>query len=171
MLHKVIPDLHKKYIKRTLKEALVQGIRVFLCHLTATVSKQGIKVGDNKTRGKVYISTRTIKHTYDKRPAVEYDSLIENLHTIVKYPDYIYKNKPVKRGDFCFIKSLSNELYFCCVEQHSRENTDEFSVVTFYKVPKEKYLKNYELLWDWKDDKTLHRSAFDAGDQPTNTPQ
>ena len=85
---KIVPILHQKYVANTTKGALVQDISAFLCNLTYTVSK-GVGL---QNCHKVYISTRALKHSYDKRPAFEYDLIINEIHKIVKYPNKIYKN-------------------------------------------------------------------------------
>lgn len=161
---RVVPELDKKYIRGTEKGAIVQDVRMFLCHLTKTVSKRGLGINQNKTR--VYVSTRVLKHVYDKRSAEEYDFLINHIHTVTKYPDFIYKNKPGKRGDFCFVKAIKNKNYFCCIENVDDETSKALEIVTFYRVQKEKYLENYKLLWGWRDDRLPHRSTFDSGQRP-----
>jgi hypothetical protein len=102
---------------------------------------------------KVYINTRVIKHIYDKRPAEEFDYCVENAVATVKYPDKIYKNKGGKRGSYCFVKEVKN--CKCLVSVESVETPDDgqpphFVVVTFFRVD-DAYLKDYELLWEWKD--------------------
>ena len=93
-----------------------------------------------------------MKHVYDKRPAQEYDLLIENLQSIVKFPDRIYKNKNGKRGGYVFVKNIKNVLCLCSIEIAQRENDDSrCEVVTFFTV-EEDYLAGYELLWEWKGD-------------------
>ena len=42
------------------------------------------------------------KYLYDKKPAEEFDFIIDNLHQIVIYPDNIYKNKRPQTGRFLF---------------------------------------------------------------------
>jgi hypothetical protein len=91
----MIIGLHKKYIKGSEKNAIVQIVQAFMCNLTAAVVK-GISCPSNK----VYISTRVLKHVYDKRPAEEFDFLIENLHLIIKFPDLIFKNKSASVVNF-----------------------------------------------------------------------
>ncbi|MCD6233322.1 hypothetical protein J7J81_03030 [bacterium] len=136
----------------------------FLCNLTYTVTKQ---VGLQEYY-KVYINTKVLKHYYDKRPTFEYDLIINNLHKIVRYPDKIYRNKENKRGDYCFVKIIKNEKCLCVVEKGNRR----LEVVTFYRIPKEKYLNSFSLVWSWRDDKVPHRSMLDSGEsRPTNAPQ
>ena len=50
-------------------------------------------VGIDLSCNKVYLNTRVLKHLYDKRPAEEFDLMIETLIDVVKYPNKIYKNK------------------------------------------------------------------------------
>ncbi len=160
-----ISYLCKKYIKGTEKKAIVQLVRVFLCGLTNAVLG-GISFPSNR----VYINTRVVKHVYDKKPAEEFDFLVNNTHLIVKYPDKIYKNRDGKRGEYCFVKDIKNQKYFCSIEIIQKGNSPQLEVVTFYRI-EEDYLKNYELLWEWKGG-NLHRSAFDAElPQPNSTPQ
>ena len=113
MVNGPIPELHKKYIKGTEKNAIIQLIQAFLCNLTVAVTA-GIK----SSCSKVYINTRVIKHAYDKRPAQEFDFLVLNVHLVVKYPDKVYKNKEGKRGEYCFVKEIKNQKYICILENN-----------------------------------------------------
>jgi hypothetical protein len=161
----MIIGLHKKYIKGSEKNAIVQIVQAFMCNLTAAVVN-GISCPSNK----VYISTRVLKHVYDKRPAEEFDFLIENLHLIIKFPDLIFKNKSGKRGEFCFVKEIKGKKYLCSIEIINKVDIVQCEIATFFRVDSD-YLKNYELLWEWKGG-GLHRSAFDADiTQPNSTLQ
>lgn len=140
----VIPALHKNYVKGTLKDAIVQFVEVFVCHLTVAVVK-----GIGSSCNKVYINSRVLKHMYDKRPAVEYDFLVEHAVLIIKYPEQVYKNKGGKRGSFVFVKKIGNDKYMCSLETVEKESTTFCEVVTFFKIT-DSYLKTYELLWEWK---------------------
>ncbi|MDB4983965.1 MAG: hypothetical protein JWM20_144 [Patescibacteria group bacterium] len=134
----------KKHVKDTERHAYVVIEEVILCSLTKAVS---ITIGISSS--KAYLSSRAVKHVYDKRPAQEFDMLIQNLPSIVKYPDCIYKNKNAKRGSFCFVKNIRGILYLCSLEQAELEGESVLQVATFFRTT-EDYLKNYELLWEWK---------------------
>lgn len=147
---KVPIKLHLDYIRNTEKKAIVQMVNVFLVHLTVAVVK-GVHFPCNK----VYLNTRVLKHVYDKRPAEEYDFLLHHITDVVKYPDCIYRNKPGKRGEFCFVKETKNSRLFVSVEiaktaVEDGKITHQCEVVTFYRI-NESYLRNYDLLWEWKD--------------------
>lgn len=142
---KLIPELHERYIKGTDKGAVVQLIQALLCSLTLTV----VKAIECSCR-KVYINTRVIKHTYDKRISQEYDLLIENIYPIIKYPDKIYKNKDAKRGSFLFVKRIKNVECLCSVEIVEIEGNEPICEIATFFVPGEGYLDRYELLWEWK---------------------
>lgn len=146
MQRKVLVDLYEKYIYATPSQTVVAGKITFLCHLTWAVAK-----AIDTTAMKVYVSTRMLKHLYDSRPAEEFVFVIENLHTIVKYPDQIYENKTGKRGDFCFVKELRGERYIASIETTKQEDGKIF-VATAFRLRKESYLNNYKLLWSWRDD-------------------
>jgi hypothetical protein len=142
----ILPTLYKQYVHGTERKAAVQLVTGLLCHLTVAVVK-GIESNCNK----VYINTRVIKHVYDKRPAQEFDFLIESAHAIVKYPDKVYKNKGEKRGSFCFVKKIKNENWLVSIEtmQVEQENS-HCEVVTFFRVADDDYLNSYTLLWEWE---------------------
>lgn len=146
-----MPDLHKKYIEGTIEKAIVVDTYILLCHL----SKASQAGADIQTQ-KVYITTRAVKHLYDKKPAEEYFFLIENLYKLVKVPDRIYENKNSKRGSFCLVKHIKGNYYLCSIETTRRvtemgEEIEENYVATAFRVREENYLKNYKLLWSWKD--------------------
>lgn len=123
----------------------MQLISSLLCHLTVAVSK-GLQIDISK----VYINTRVIKHVYDKRPAEEFDFLLEHVLSVVKYPDKVYRNTTGKRGEFCFVKTVKNQKCLCSIETVMCDGQVQyFEVVTFFRTD-EDYLKKYELLWEWK---------------------
>ena len=145
MKRKILFDLCRHYIRGTAKEAIVANKRIMLCILTHSVIK-----GCGFADGSVYISTRMLKHMYDKKPAEEFDFLIDNAHKIIKYPTHVYKNRDGKRGDFCFVKEMGGIKYLCSIEV--QKNGHELEVATAFRIRKENYLNNYELLWSWRDD-------------------
>ncbi len=141
--NRVVRDLYEKYIKGTVKGAIVSDITVVVCHLT--------KVGMNELgpkSAKVYLNTRVLKHMYDKRPAQEFDFLLDNLFSIVKYPDYIFANKPGKRGGKCFLKKMRGADYFVSFEVDVADGGG-ITIATSFALA-EGYMKNYELLWSWE---------------------
>jgi len=140
---KPLKNLHERYIKRTPHNAIVVQKEILLCHLTNAVRRVC-----NLSCNSVYVSTRMLKHLYDGKPAEQYDFIIYNLHTIVKYPDHIYKNKDGKRGDLILVKVLKNKKCLCSIEDKNKK----IEIATAFRV-KDSYLNNYELLWSWRDDK------------------
>lgn len=151
MENESLPSLHKKYIKGTSPKAIVMDKKILLCNLT-----NAVKRGGNFSSGSVYITTKVLKHIYDKKPAELYDFIIKNLPQIVKYPNHIYRNKNGKRGDFCLVKSLKNEKYLCSIEIcevciDTEKKQEEIYIATVFRTD-DKYLEKYELLWSWRDD-------------------
>lgn len=144
---RVVSELYEKYIRGSKKQAAVQNLLVLLCSMTNSVY-----AGTGMKCKRIYISTRVVKHVYDKRPAEEFDFLVDNVHQILKYPDRVFKNKDAKKGDLCFVKKIHNHLYLASVETMKDligRNT-HCEVITFFRVQKESYLNGYELLWEWK---------------------
>ncbi len=144
---KVTTELYEKYIKGTEKQAVVQNVTALLCSMTVAVNK-----GSRVNCKRIYISTRVLKHVYDKRAAEEFDFLVSNIHQVLKYPDRVYKNRDAKKGDFCFVKKLKNNLYLASVEimKNPQGESTHCEVITFFRIQKESYLNGYELLWEWK---------------------
>ncbi len=146
-----LSQLHDEYIKGTEPKALVSVQTIHLCTLTKIVKK-----GINASNYKVYFSTRCLKHLYDKKVAEEYDFIVKNSHTAIKYPDSVYKNKPgSKRGNFLFTKEIKGSLLVVSLEVNKEVEdicSEGNAVVTVFKLRqgKQSYLENCELLWSWK---------------------
>ena len=162
-------EFFKKYIEGTPEKAIVPDRKMFLCCLSNAVTK-GLII-DNSIKN-VYITSRCIKHLFDKKPAEEFLFIIRHLYEIVKYPDKIYKNKTTKRGEFCFLKKIEKEEYLCSLEivRISVAILEEIQIATAFRLRDEKYLKNYTILWNWGSG-APHRSALDAPKESTNAPQ
>jgi hypothetical protein len=147
-----LTKLFKKYIKNTEEKSVVVEITIFLCKLT-----NAVKTAGNFPSYGVYITTKTLKHLYDKRPAEEFDAILKYLPQLIKYPDNIYVNKNSKRGSYCFDKKIRGLLYWCSVEQTADSNPQESCdgmnyVVTAFRIrkTKESYVDSYKLIWSWK---------------------
>ena len=97
-------------------------------------------------------STRMVKHLYDRKPAEEFDAILDNLPSVIKSPDAIYKNKASRRGKYCFMKIVKGSRYLASVEivKHGRLGV-EAEIVTAFRIRDDKYLRDYDLLWSWRD--------------------
>ena len=133
--------LFRTHIKNTPKGAIVINDGAILCVLTKTVIK-----AVHLDMEKVHITTRVIKHMYDKRTAEEFDVLLRSVYQIVRYPDEIYQNRNGKRGDLGFVKKINEAKYFCSLEIDGTI----FCVATAFRIGKESYLQNFTLLWSWR---------------------
>ncbi len=152
MRKEILQDFFEKYIKGTSEKAIVADHKIFLCHLTNAVC-DGIKIANNI--GKVYITSRVLKHLFDKKPAEEFFFLVDNLHKIVKYPDKIYQNKTSKRGGYCLVKRIGDLDYLCSIEVArilcDGIELEEIQIVTAFRLRDNDYIKKYILLWSWED--------------------
>lgn len=108
----------------------------------------------NVVSPRVYLATRVIKHLYDRRPAEEFDFLLENISDIIVHPDILYKNKCDKRGQFCLMKQLEDRQYFISLELVDGVHGKEVQIVTAFRVRSAPYLKEYNLLWSRRDGET-----------------
>lgn len=144
-------NLYKKHIENTEEKAVVVNIKILLCHISNS-AKQGSKI-DNP---KIYITSRAVKHLYDKKPAEEFNFIINNLRDLAETPDAIYANKNSKRGSICLLKEINGKSYFCSVEISKTindlgEEIEKNHIVTAFRLRDIAYLKDYKLLWSWKD--------------------
>ena len=150
MRHISVIRLYRLHIKNTEEKQPVADRTTLLCTVTNVVKKVCLF----KT-SKIYVNTKALKHLYDKKPAQEFNFIIRNIHTIVKYPDHIYNNKSSKRGDYIFTKLIKKDIYLCSVEIVDNASINGYTehanfVVTCFKVRDKKYLKKYDLMWSWK---------------------
>ena len=81
----VLRELFEIHIQNTPPGAVVAEKTVFLCGLTNAVAH-----ALDKQSPKVYATSRFLKHLYDKKPAEEFDFLLDHLHQVVKYPEGIF---------------------------------------------------------------------------------
>ncbi|OIO48939.1 hypothetical protein COX74_01055 [bacterium (Candidatus Gribaldobacteria) CG_4_10_14_0_2_um_filter_41_16] len=163
---KILKNFFEKNIKGTPYKAIVIDRKVYLCRLTNAVC-DGIEITNNA--GKVYVTSRALKHLFDKKPAEEFFFLIDNLYKIVKYPDKIYQNKTSKRGEYCLVKRVGDSDYLCSIEivksaaavlgltefgisECGESNEiEEIQIATAFRLRDSDYIKKYTLLWSWED--------------------
>lgn len=150
----VLQELHDNYIAGSYEGDVVGLDRDKLCTLTRAVScalhLQGI--------GSAYIRTRALKHIYEQRTAAEYQLILDKLHTLVKRPTHIYRNKPGKRGTHCLVAPLRKQNFICSIEI---VGDSEIEITTVFEH-RDRYTNSCELLWSWGDGTTSHRNALDA---------
>lgn len=130
---------HQQYIANTAYKAVVSDNAFYVARLT---TNQVNMLGASSAI--VLISTRTLKHMYDKRTAREYDLIINQLYAIIQIPDMIVTN-PEHHGAFGFVKKINDKNYFVSLEISQRYNY----VVTCFPVDA-KYLSNKKIIQDWR---------------------
>jgi hypothetical protein len=145
----VLRELFESHIQTTAPGAVVVDKTVLLCDLTHAVAQA---IGSDAR--KVYATSRFLKHLYDKKPAEEFDFLVDHLRKVVRYPDIIYHNKPSKRGSWCLTKTIGNAVYLAAIEATAEPGgRTEVYTATAFRVRDPNYLAGYELLWSWRDDR------------------
>lgn len=120
--------------------------KAFNSFVKYTSKEEVVKSASIKIFGNYFITTRAIKHMYDKRPAREFDLILIYLPILLADPDLIFKNKIEKRGEFCHVKEFNEELYLCSFEFKNEIH----QVVTCFRI-EGSYLNSYILLWSRKD--------------------
>jgi len=138
-----IKNLFSKHIKNT-----EYGEEIDISHTFVCTPRKEIQTITKGSLRKVFISTRSLKHIYDrhvfdkKMPRVFY-KILNNLVNIISNQDKIYLNSPEKRGDYIFVKEIDNQTYMCTVEIIDDNRLEIVSSCT----TGEKYLSKFTLLW------------------------
>lgn len=139
---------HQQYVQGTLKKQLVPLLDIRIGRIP-----QALRNMPSPSGNAVYLSTRVLKHVYDKRTAQEFDFLLAGLPKIIASPDRMYRNKLGKREGYCLVRTHDNFFSFCLLERKVFSSRPRWEVVTFY-VTDERYLAGYELVWERKDDES-----------------
>jgi hypothetical protein len=138
---------HERYVRRTRPESHISVMKIRITKITDE-ARQAMGCAQKK----IYIRTRALKHLYDKKPAEEFDFLIDHLAHIIRTPDHLYQNKSGKTGNFCLAKKIYGHRYIVVLEVTAKQApTEEISVVTAFRIRDDKYLRNYDLLRSWRD--------------------
>ena len=159
------------YVDGSAEKALVPDAKLTLCNLTNVVASV---LGRGEGVFAVHMTTRSLKHLYDKKPAEEFSCILDGLEEVVRFPTHIYANKEGKRGGYCLVGTFNGCAYICSIEivpvatvitpDRCVPNVavlEEIQVVTAFRKRDEKYLSKYTLLWS-REDGNPHRSALDA---------
>ena len=138
-------DIIEKYIRLSPEKSVVKFLKIRLTDF----------VHEGKVH-RVFVSTRSLKHVYDKRPAEEFDRCVLTINEILDKPLEIYDNtsKEGKRGSILLSYSDKHkQKYLCVLEKEDMGNN--YNVVTFFRLRKENYLKSYKLIWSQEDGEPL----------------
>lgn len=138
----------ERYIKNTPRKGYVKDLRIKVCEMP---HKFKTKVGAKDLR--VYITTKSLKHMYDVRPAQEFDFLISNIEIAINHPQKIYKNKEGKTGNICLYSEFKKNACFYILDT----KLSSIHIISAYRLSevlqkRENYLSGYKLLWSWKGD-------------------
>ena len=147
MQKNALRKIFEKHVYQTPEKEVVFVVKNTVGRLPAPIRKL---VGHSLA--KVHISTRTLKHLYDKRSAEEFDLIIDNLELIIENPDACYRNRSGKRGNFCIVKNMNGTPHLVLIEIVASENKRELQIATAFRARYRRYLKHYELLWGRRGD-------------------
>lgn len=138
----MVRDFHQAYIRGTAEKAIVLEAFVSLGIINNDLADFEVPTE------RILLNTKVLKHLYDKKPAEEFDFIIDNLLSLIDCPDFIYQNGRSKRGQRAIVKEIKGDYYFCSLDKQK----DSLWVVTVFRIRKANYLKNYELLWSRRSD-------------------
>lgn len=182
MQPKSVRQFFEKYIDGTPEKSLVPNAMLRVCNLTNAVA-QALNLSEGTFA--VHLTTRALKHLYDKKPAEEFSCILDGLDEITRYPSLVYANKSGKRGDFCLVSEYNGSTYVCVLEIKENvfvEEVERFEVdgipieediasievqiyiATAFRIRDEKYLSKCTLLWS-REDGNPHRNALDASEE------
>ena len=149
MANNKIQKLFKKRVQGTVAYAIIVNETVTAGMLPAAVAE--VMAESNR---KIYMTSRVIKHLYDKKPAEEFDFVLINIPGIIARPDYLYRNKGDKRGQFCLMKRIEDREYFISLEVINSVYGKETQIATAFRVRSKPYLEEHDLSWSRRDGET-----------------
>ncbi len=104
-------DQHDLYIAGSMNKAHVKIVTFCI-----TSVRREVKHAIESSTSKTYISTKVLKHIYDrhfsdKKQEKIYFFIIDNLHRILKYPEIVRADKESrkKKGRIVFLKRFEEE--------------------------------------------------------------
>lgn len=139
MSQRALNSLFKKFVSRTKEKASIESSTILLCELSKSISNS-LNISP-----KVYLTSFSLKHLYDKRTAEEFSFLLQNIIEIVKYPDRVLSNYSGKRGNIALVKNVEGNWYFVPLE--SQTTTGYLFLVTAFRVRDQRYFKHYKPIW------------------------
>ena len=146
MQKNALRKMFEKYVRRTPREAAVFKSNIDIARISPEIADSL-----NTHERNVSISTRSLKHLYDKKPAEEFDAILDNLAVVIENPDTLYKNKDHMRGNYCITKYIGGVAYLVSLEIPQQNAAKTIQVVTSFRVRDSQYLEHYDLLRSWRD--------------------
>jgi hypothetical protein len=98
----------------------------------------------------IYISTRSLKHVYDKRPSVAIEYL-DILYDALSQPDLILFGKSSGKADFIFCKKLREDKWLVCPIGISYKKNKRFLFCFTFFPARQNYIKKSAILWSRED--------------------
>lgn len=140
--------IHELFIRRTVLESPIRQIKIRITEITKK-TRHTVHCAQRR----IYMHSRTLKHLYDKRPAEEFDFVIDHIALIIGNPDSLFKNKDGKTGNFCIVKKIGTYSYVVVIEIKNRQTeNEEIWIVTTFRLQNNSYMRSYDLLRSWRDD-------------------
>jgi len=127
----------------------VQDINIYICKVNTQILSI---VGDGLDLYRIYLPSKALKHTYDKRSSTILE-FIDYLHPTLSSPEKILSND--KETEFLFCKQLDylqNKSLFCPVGVTNHNDKIVLSCSSFF-VGKNSYGNNKKrpILWSGED--------------------
>jgi hypothetical protein len=160
-----IKEAFNSLINNTAPESQVPIRDIYICWIDRNIQNV-MKKEVYFLNPRSYISTKSIKHAYDRRPSFTRDNVGE-IDGIIRYPDFVLKDND-KKGDFIFVKrsDLSKKKFICCPAEICMRESGHLSVkcVTFFPTKSRSYLRKFPTVWDREGGLLLHRDISLARD-------
>lgn len=147
-----------KYILDTPPGARVILYDAYVCSLPKNVHTS-LRLIEEFSIPDVYISTKSLKHAYDRRPVSTVEHLDE-IAVLFYEPDYITVNFGNQRADFIFFKQFRRNKFLACpVEICPYKNGTALFCATFFPS-KSAYIKNPLSYGAGRAARFLHRNEI-----------
>ena len=138
-----------EHILNTPPESEIILLDVLISSLPIDLYKE-LRLIEKFSSQNIYISTKSLKHAYDRRQEFTASSL-DNLPETFITPDYVVKGREDQRADFIFLKWISRDRLIACPVEICEQN-DETALfcITFFPA-RISYIKKSTILWSRED--------------------
>jgi len=135
--------LFDKHIKNTKPKQEIKSTEIGLGKISTSV-----KMSLGIFASKVHITSFSLKHIYDKHKykhhlIEEFNFVFKNVRSVIQNPDLVTKNKPSRKGDYCFLKTVNQKTILCSVQILNKK----LYVVTAFILKDQGYMKGSSIIW------------------------
>ncbi len=138
-----LTTLFNKHIKNTGHKQKIVITEIDLGKISNSI-KSGIGIYSTK----VHMTSVALKHIYDKHIYIhnlkeDFYFILKNIRSVVQKPDLVTNNKPMRKGEYCFLKTIESQTIMCALQI----TNNKIYIVTAFILKDQGYLKGTSIIW------------------------